>query len=233
MEAPILRALRRNRSGKGVARKIRAQGMIPGVLYGGGENIPLTLQPQELLKILTSGENTIFQLEIDGELGGDRQAIVRDLQRDPLRETLLHADLYRISMDVEITVSVPIVLQGMSREVSDVGGMINQLLHEIEIQCLPSLIPHELTIDVAHLGIGEVLHVRDLPVLQGIQVLAASDEVVASVSVRGEEVAAGAPSCGREARRPQQRRKKTERVGIAVNQCETDRGVRQSGLALC
>jgi len=194
MEAPILRALRRNRSGKGVARKIRAQGMIPAVLYGSGENIPLTLQPQELLKILTSGENTIFRLEIDGELGGDRQAIVRDLQRDPLKETLLHADLYRISMDVEITVSVPIVLQGMSRELSDIGGMINQLLHEIEIQCLPSRIPHELTIDVAHLGIGEVLHVRDLPVPQGIQVLAASDEVVASVSVRGEEVAAGAPS---------------------------------------
>jgi large subunit ribosomal protein L25 len=82
----------------------------------------------------------------------------------------------------------------MSREVSDVGGVINQLLHEIEIQCLPSLIPHELTIDVAHLGIGEVLHVRDLPVPQGIQVLAASDEVVASVSVRGEEVAAGVPA---------------------------------------
>jgi large subunit ribosomal protein L25 len=194
MEAPILRALRRNRSGKGVARKIRAQGMIPAVLYGSGENISLTLQPQELLKILTLGENTIFRLEIDGELGGDRQAIVRDLQRDPLKETLLHADLYRISMDVEITVSVPIVLQGMSRELSDIGGMINQLLHEIEIQCLPNLIPHELTIDVAHLGIGEVLHVRDLPVPQGIQVLAASDEVVASVSVRGEEVAAGAPS---------------------------------------
>jgi large subunit ribosomal protein L25 len=194
MEAPILRALRRKRSGKGVARKIRAQGMIPAVLYGSGENIPLTLQPQELLKILTSGENTIFRLEIDGELGGDRQAIVRDLQRDPLKETLLHADLYRISMDVEITVSVPIVLQGMSRELSDIGGMINQLLHEIEIQCLPTLIPHELTIDVAHLGIGEVLHVRDLPVPQGIQVLAAPDEVVASVSVRGEEVAAGAPS---------------------------------------
>jgi large subunit ribosomal protein L25 len=194
MEVPILRALRRNRSGKGVARKIRAQGMIPAVLYGSGENIPLTLQPQELLKILTLGENTIFRLEIDGELGGDRQAIVRDLQRDPLKESLLHADLYRISMDVEITVSVPIVLQGMSRELSDIGGMINQLLHEIEIQCLPNLIPHELTIDVAHLGIGEVLHVRDLPVPQGIQVLAASDEVVASVSVRGEEVAAGAPS---------------------------------------
>jgi large subunit ribosomal protein L25 len=175
-----------------VARKIRAQGMIPAVLYGGGENVPLTLQPKELLKILASGENTIFCLDIDGELAGDRQAIVRDLQRDPLKETLLHADLYRISMDVELTVSVPVVLQGMSREVSDVGGVINQLLHEVEIQCLPSLIPHELTIDVAHLGIGEVLHVRDLPVPQGIQILADSDEVVASVSVRGEEVAAGA-----------------------------------------
>jgi large subunit ribosomal protein L25 len=192
MEAPILRAVRRDRSGKGVARKIRAQGMIPGVLYGGGENIPLTLQPKELLKILAAGENTIFRLEIDGEVGGDRQAIVRNLQRDPLKETLLHADLYRISMDVEITVSVPIVLQGMSREVSDIGGVINQLLHEIEIQCLPSLIPHELSIDVAHLGIGEVLHVRDLPVPQGIQVLADADEVVASVSVRGEEETAAA-----------------------------------------
>src|SRR5262245_5238947 len=194
MEAPVLRVWRRNQAGKGVARKLRAQGMIPAVLYGSGENIPLTLQPQELLKILTSGENTIFRLDIDGELGGDRQAIVRDLQRDPLKENILHADLYRISMDVELTVSVPIVLQGMSREVSDVGGVINQLLHEVEIHCLPSLIPHELTVDVAHLGIGEVLHVRDLPVPQRIQVLADPDEVVASVSVRGEEVAAGAAS---------------------------------------
>jgi large subunit ribosomal protein L25 len=194
MEAPVLRASRRTRSGKGVARKIRAAGMIPAVLYGGGENIPLSLQPQELLKILASGENTIFQLEIDGDAGEDRKAIVRDLQRDPLKETLLHADLYRISMDVEITVAVPIVLQGMSREVSDVGGVINQLLDEVEIQCLPSLIPHELTIDVSHLGVGEVLHVRDLPVPQGIQVLVAPDEVVASVSVRGEELAAEAPS---------------------------------------
>jgi large subunit ribosomal protein L25 len=168
--------------------------MIPAVLYGGGENIPLALQPLELLKILSAGENTIFQLEIDGETVDDRKAIVRDLQRHPLKETLLHADLYRISMDVEITVSVPIVLEGMSREVSDVGGIINQLLHEMEIQCLPSLIPHELTIDVSHLGIGEVLHVRDLPVPQGIQVLVAPDEVVASVSVRGEEAAAGAPT---------------------------------------
>src|SRR5919108_91138 len=205
MEVPVLQAWRRNRSGKGVARKIRAQGMIPAVLYGSGENIPLTLQPKELLKILTSGENTIFRLEIDGELGGERQAIVRDLQRDPLRETLLHADLYRISMDVEITVSVPIVLQGMSREVSDVGGVINQLLHEVEIQCLPSLIPHELIVEVSHLGVGEVLHVRDLQVPRGIRVLLAPEEVVASVSVRGEEeVAAGAPSAaGTEAAAPE------------------------------
>jgi large subunit ribosomal protein L25 len=194
MEAPVLRVWRRTRSGKGVARKLRAQGMIPAVFYGNGENIPLSLQPQELLKILSAGENTIFQLEIDGEARGERNAIVRDLQRDPLKETLLHADLYRISMDVEITVSVPLVLQGMSREVSDVGGVINQLLDEIEIQCLPSLIPHEFSIDISHLGVGDVLHVRDIPVPPGIQVLAVLDEVVASVSVRGEEVVAAAPA---------------------------------------
>src|SRR5262245_38685856 len=161
MEAPLLRAWRRSQSGKGVARKLRAQGMIPAILYGGGDNIPLSLQPQELLKILSAGENTIFQLAIDDQAADDRKAIVRNLQRHPLKETLLHADLYRISMDVAITVSVPVVLQGTSREVSDAGGIINQLLHEVEIQCLPSLIPHELTIDVSHLGIGDVLHVRD------------------------------------------------------------------------
>jgi large subunit ribosomal protein L25 len=198
MEAPVLQAVRRTRSGKGVARKIRAQGLIPAVFYGGGENIPLSLQPKELLKILSAGENTIFQLEIEGEAAEDRKALVRDLQRDPLKETLLHADLYRISMDVEITVSVPLVLEGMSREVSDVGGVINQLLHEIEIQCLPSLIPHELTVDVAHLGLGGVLHVRDIRVPQGIQVLAVPEEVVASISVRGEEEAAAPSVAGAE-----------------------------------
>jgi large subunit ribosomal protein L25 len=199
MEAPVLRAARRAHAGKGVARKIRAQGLIPAIFYGGGENIPLSLQPKDLLKILSAGENTIFQLELEGETTEDRKALVRDLQRDPLRGGLLHADLYRISMDVEITVSVPVVLQGMSREVSDVGGIINQLLHEIEIQCLPSLIPHELAIDVSHLGIGEVLHVQDIQVPAGIQVLAAADEVVASVSVRGEEETAAPGVTGAEA----------------------------------
>ena len=90
-------------------------------------------------------------------------------------------------MDVEISVSVPVVLEGMSRAVSDVSGVVNQLLHEIEIQCLPGLIPHELKVDVSHMGIGDVLHVRDLNVPQGIRVLANADEVVASISVRGAE----------------------------------------------
>ncbi len=205
MEVPVLRAWRRMHSGKGVARKIRAKGLIPAVLYGGGENIAVSLQPQELLRILSAGENTIFQLQLDGEAGEDRKAIVRDLQWDPIKDGLLHADLFHISMDVEITVSVPIVLQGVSRAVSDVGGVINQLLHEVEIQCLPSLIPHELVVDISHLGVGEVLHVRDLHVPRGIRVLVAPDEVVASVSVRGEEeVAAGAPAAaGTEAAAPE------------------------------
>lgn len=194
MEAPVLRAQRRSQAGKGVARKIRGQGLIPAVLYGGGENIPLVLRPRDLLKILAAGENTIFQLELDGDGMAERNAIVRDLQRDPVSEAPLHADLYRISMDVEITVSVPIVLEGISREVSDVGGVINPLLHELEIQCLPSLIPHELTVDVSHLAIGEVLHVRDLQVPIGIKILADADEVVASISVRGAEAAAAAPA---------------------------------------
>ena len=202
MEVSVLQARRRAQSGKGVARKIRQQGLIPAVIYGGGENIPLVLRPQELLKILSAGENTIFQLELEGEETQDRKAIVRDLQMDPIKDTLLHADLYRISMDVEITVSVPVVLEGVSRAVIDVGGVINQLLHEIEIQCLPSLIPHDLRVDVSHLEVGEVLHVRDLMVPQGIQVLANPDEVVASVSVRGAEEAVAPAAAEGEAAAP-------------------------------
>lgn len=194
MEVPMLRVQRRAQSGKGVARKIRQQGLIPAVLYGGGENIPLALRPRDLMKILAAGENTIFQLTLDGEGSQERNAIVRDLQRHPITDAPLHADLYRISMDVEITVSIPIVLEGISRTISDLGGVINPLLHEIEIQCLPSLIPHDIKVDVSHLGVGEVLHVRDLPVPPGIKVLADMDEVIASVSVRGAEEAAAAPA---------------------------------------
>lgn len=192
MEAPVLQGWRRDRSGKGVARKIRAKGLIPAVLYGGGENISLSLPPQDLLKILSAGENTIFQLELDGVTGEDRKAIVRALQRDPIKGVVLHADLYKISMDIEVTVSVPVVLEGVSQAVSDAGGIINQLLHEIEIQCLPGLIPHELKVDLSHLGLNDVLHVQDLQVPTGIQVLADAGEVVASVSIPGGEEAATA-----------------------------------------
>ncbi len=203
MEVPVLQARRRAQSGKGVAREIRRQGLIPAVIYGGGENIPLMLRPQELLKILSAGENTIFQLDLEGEDAQDRKAIVRDLQMHPIKDTLLHADLYRISMDVEITVSVPVVLEGASRAVTEVGGVINQLLHELEIQCLPTLIPHDLKVDVSHLEIGEVLHVQDLAVPQGIRVLANPDDVVASVIVRGaEEVAVPAAAPAGEAEAP-------------------------------
>jgi large subunit ribosomal protein L25 len=194
MESPVLRVWRRDRAGKGVARKIRAKGLIPAIFYGGGENIALSLQPQELLKILSAGENTIFQLELDGDTGEDRKAIVRNLQRDPIKDVVLHADLYKISMDIELTVSVPIVIEGESQVVSDAGGIINQLLHEIQIQCLPSLIPHELTIDVSHLGLGDVLHVQDIQVPAGIRLLAEATEVVVSVSVPLPEEAGAATS---------------------------------------
>jgi large subunit ribosomal protein L25 len=196
MEAPVLRGWRRDQSGKGVARKIRAKGLIPAVLYGGGENISLALEPKELLKILSAGENTIFQLELDGTVNEDRKAIVRALQRDPIKDVLLHADLYRISMDIELTVSVPIVLEGESQAVSDVGGIINQLLHEIEIQCLPGLIPHELKIDVSQLSVDDVLHVEDLQVPEGIRLLVDASEVIATVSVAGAEEVTAASASG-------------------------------------
>jgi large subunit ribosomal protein L25 len=165
MAMQALKGARRSGIGKGVARKLRQTGSIPAVYYGRGEEpIVLTVLVKELEEVIlkAEGSNVIVDLKVDGDGGSDRKALIREIQRDPVGGHILHLDLQHISLTERITVEVPIVLTGTPIGVKDGGGILEHLLREVEVECLPTDIPSRLEIDVSALNIGDSLHVSDL-----------------------------------------------------------------------
>jgi large subunit ribosomal protein L25 len=165
MAMQALKGARRNGIGKGVARKLRQTGSIPAVYYGRGEEpIVLTVVVKELEEVIlkAEGSNVIVDLKVDGDGVGDRKALIREIQRDPVGGHILHLDLQHISLTETITVEVPVVLTGIPIGVKDGGGILEHLLREVEVECLPTDIPSRLEIDVSALNIGDSLHVSDL-----------------------------------------------------------------------
>jgi large subunit ribosomal protein L25 len=176
----------REKQGKGVARKLRAAGRIPGVCYRrNAEPVPVSLDPRELdllLRKASSGINTLIDLKVAG--GGDfdgRQVLVKELQRDPISGAYLHADLYAVDMLQRIHVSVPVHLKGTPVGVSLSGGIMDQATRELDVECLPNAIPEEFAVDVSALGIGDTIHVRDLEAPEGIEILNDPDVSIVSV----------------------------------------------------
>lgn len=186
--------------GKGVARKLRAAGRIPGVVYGKKlANQPITLDPHALEKILSKGGmNSLIDLEVPG---GKRTVLVKDLQRDPVRGVYLHADFYEVDLAQSIEVSVPLHFSGKARG-TEFGGIVDHPLRELDIECLPGAIPEFIEVDVSPLDLNESLHVRDLAVPEGVTVRTDGDLPVAAViapaaaeeaeAAEGGEVAEGA-----------------------------------------
>ena len=165
MAMHALKGARRSAVGKGVARKLRQAGSIPAVYYGRGEEpIVLTVGLKELEEVIVKaeGSNVIVDLKVDGDGVGDRKALIREIQRDPVGGHILHLDLQHISLTERITVEVPIVLTGIPTGVKDGGGILEHLLRDVEVECLPTDIPSRLEIDVSALNIGDSLHVSDL-----------------------------------------------------------------------
>src|SRR6267378_798128 len=178
-----LEAARRADVGKGVARKLRAGGRIPGVYYGRGEDsIPLTVGLKDLMSVLESadGSNVIVDLKLGGEAAKDRKALIREIQRDPVAGSILHLDLQHISLTERITVEVPIVLVGVPLGVKDAGGILEHLLREVEVECLPTDIPSKLEVDVSALQIGDSLHVSDIKADRA-EILTEADRAIAAV----------------------------------------------------
>ena len=180
-----LAAQSRTETGKGVARSLRRQALIPAVFYGPEvDPIPLILQSRELEKLITTGagENILIDLNIeDGKSTQSHRAMIKEIQVDPVKQNILHVDLYAISMDKKISVEVPITLTGTAVGVSDEGGILQQVSRTLEVSCLPDRIPEAFELEVTALAIGDSLHVSDLEIPEGVDVLAEDELTVASV----------------------------------------------------
>jgi large subunit ribosomal protein L25 len=175
-----LKAEKRDEAGKGVARKIRAVGRVPAVLYGPQlDPMRLTVDARQLWHALhtDSGTNVLISLAVDGDTF---LTMPREVQRDIVKGTLLHVDFLRIRRDVAIQVDVPIHLTGESAGVTE-GGVIEHHLWELRIECLPANVPESVEADVSHLNIGDSLHVSDLRIPQHLTVLTPLEETIVSV----------------------------------------------------
>jgi len=195
----------RQTGGKNDARRLRKNGLIPGVVYGAGQQSqPVAVDPKQMLRILhsESGHNSIFDLSVDGS---SAKVMIVDWQFEPIKSSLLHVDLKRIAMDKALRVKVPLTLKGEAPGVKVQGGILEQILREVEIECLPADIPGHLDVDVSNLNFGEVIRVSNLPHDPRIKfitdenqpvahVVAVKEVVEAAPAVEGAEAAAAAPA---------------------------------------
>jgi large subunit ribosomal protein L25 len=179
----------RDTRGKNEARRLRAKGMAPAVVYGVKDNaIAVSLDPGDVQKILRSstGHNTIFNLSIQGVEA--TPAMIIDWQKDPVKETLLHVDLKRIDLTKKIVVKVRVQTTGEPQGVKIQGGLFEVITREVEIECLPDDIPELFTLDAGALMIGENLRASDIPLAGSIKLMSPPDQVIAHVvTMRAEE----------------------------------------------
>jgi large subunit ribosomal protein L25 len=185
--------------GKNEARRLRATGRIPAVVYSAGrESVAVSVSPKQITRILhsESGHNTIFDLKVGD--GATEKAMVVDWQYDPIKDNLLHIDLKRIDMNKPLRVTVPINLTGTAEGVKTQGGILDQVMREVEIECLPADIPSHIDLDVTSLVFGQVLRVADLPHSGSIRFVTAEDQAVAHITAVKEEAVA-APEATAEA----------------------------------
>lgn len=190
MPEVVVAKARAGKFNKNAARRVRAAGKIPAVLYGGGQDpVAVEVDPKQISRILysESGHNTIFDLELGGSGAG--KAMIVDWQREPINDLLIHIDLKRIALDKVLKVSVPIKLVGVPVGVKTQGGILDQVLRELEIECLPGDIPSHIDVDITNLGLHQVLRVKDLPHSGKLEFLADEDATVAHVVSIREEAA--------------------------------------------
>lgn len=197
-------ATRRDETGKGVARRARAAGMIPGVVYGPEISpMPIVLEEREFRAAMKHADaSTVLNLKVNGD---ENKVLVRDIQRHPVTSRVIHIDFHAISMNKPINVSIPIHFVGTPIGVKVDGGIMQTVLREVEISCLPMDIPDHFEIDVSELGIGESIHVSELSIPNAeiltvarrtVVTIAAPTVIKAATTAEGEEVAGEVPVAG-------------------------------------
>jgi large subunit ribosomal protein L25 len=182
MASAQLSATPRDGTGKGAARSLRASGRIPGIIYGHGrEPQALAIDTRELEKLLSkiSAESTVIELTLDGK---SAQTLIREIQRHPFKRQILHVDFQELVAGEKIIVRLPIVLSGVPDGVRQDGGVLDQTLRELEVEVDPANIPSHIEIDVTPLKIGDSIHVRDVKLPEGVEVVTELDSSVCVVS---------------------------------------------------
>ena len=241
MEA-VLEAVKRTTKGKNEARRLRAAGQIPAVVYGaqkaGDQPSPeqVSVDPKPFLRILhsSSGLNTLISLKVKG--GADSTVLVRQVQLDPVSHHPLHADFYRVNMDRKIKVTVPVVIRGDARGVKIDGGVLDFVHREIEVEVLPADIPNSIEVDVTDLGIGDAIHVRDVAanaawtpisdpdmMLVHIVTIKIVEEAVPAAGAEGAVAVAAAPAAGGAAEPEVIKKGKTDKEGDAKAEKKDDK----------
>jgi large subunit ribosomal protein L25 len=188
LETNVLEAQPRQAGTKNEARRVRRDGKIPAVVYGAGkDSLSVSVDPRVVTRILHSetGHNTIFDLTLNGE---KTKAMIVDWQYEPIKGKLLHIDLKRIALDKVLRVSVPIFLVGEAAGVKQEGGILEQMLRELEVECLPADIPSHIDADVSGLTFGKVVRVSDLPHSPKLKFLTDENQPVAHITSVKEEV---------------------------------------------
>jgi large subunit ribosomal protein L25 len=200
LETNALEAHPREAGTKNDARRVRQAGKIPAVVYGAGkDSLSVSVDPRVVTRILNSetGHNTIFDLTLRG--GEKTKAMIVDWQYEPIKGKLLHIDLKRIAMDKVLRVNVPIFLVGEAAGVKQEGGILEQMLREVEIECLPADIPSHIDANVSELTFGKVLRVSDLPHGEKLKFITDANQPVAHVTSVKEEVVATPEAAAAEA----------------------------------
>jgi large subunit ribosomal protein L25 len=220
--------------GKNAARRLRYAGRIPGVVYGGGgPAVSLAVDPKAIIRILRSeaGHNAIFTLQIPEK--APARVMLREWQWEPIHGGLLHVDMVRIARDEKLRVRIPVRVTGEPEGVKLQGGVFEFILREVEVECLPDDIPEHITVDVSGLVIGRQLRVSDLPVAEGVKVLAEPARVVAHVVAPKAEPAPAeevvAPAAEGAAEPELIRKRKTEEEGAEEGKEEKKEAAKPEG----
>ena len=171
------------KAGKGPARRLRAVGRVPAVIYGEGTPTAISINRKELVKIINSGESgsTLFSVKVGGNKG-EKTAILKDYQLDPIKGELIHADLLEVAMGKVVHITVHVVLTGDVPAGVKAGGILQHLTREINIECLPSDIPAHIDLDASAIDVGDSLHVSDLVLPKGVKALTEGETVIVTIA---------------------------------------------------
>jgi large subunit ribosomal protein L25 len=193
MSSAQLSADLRSQAGKGVARTLRRDGRIPGVIYGHARDPqPLSISAKEFERLLerVNAENTVIELTLDGT---SARTLIREIQRDPIRRHVLHVDFQELVAGEKVIVRIPLVLQGTPEGVRNSGGILSQVLQELECRVDPANMPSHFVVDVTDISIGHSVHVSEIAIPAGVEVLDDADSTIAVVAAPKEEEVAPPP----------------------------------------